>query len=91
MNVILDSNIFIGDYTLKGNAFSALFNYLEKTKHKLLIFEIVKDEVTSNYKRELKEYLEKVEKLKNKFTARIKEEIDFQTSCEDFEKKFDEL
>lgn len=48
MNVLIDTNIYIADPSLSSPEFAALRNYLEKTNSKLLIPQVVSDEVDKN-------------------------------------------
>lgn len=49
MYVILDTNVIIKDYYFKSKAFKVLFEYLSKTRHKLIIPKIVIDELKQRY------------------------------------------
>lgn len=54
MNVLLDSNIYRLDFRMKSPRFRALFDYLRKTRSRLVVPEIVMEEVISNHRREVK-------------------------------------
>lgn len=53
MPIILDTNIIQEDFLMKSVRFDILIDYSKKTKNKIVIPEIVLDELRENYKREL--------------------------------------
>lgn len=53
MDVLLDSNIYYNQYYFDSMSFKSLFAYLRSKKSKLLLPEIVQDEVIDNYKETL--------------------------------------
>lgn len=63
MNILLDTNIYYQDFSLKSPRFEALFEYLEKTKCKILIPRIVYEEIFDNYKRELKKNFKNAKRI----------------------------
>jgi len=68
--IFLDTNIFYNNWHLKNANFKYLFNYLENTGYKLIISELVSEEVQNIHKREfelsyneLRQAIHKIEKL----------------------------
>jgi hypothetical protein len=53
MPIILDTNIIQTDFLMKSVRFDILIDYSKKTRNKIVIPEIVLDELRENYKREL--------------------------------------
>lgn len=86
MDVVLDTNIIVGDFLITSGQFDVLFDYLRKTQSKLIIPEIVYEELESIYKQKLKEALEEYNKSVNKLKNMLvdfnldkhKIEIDFE-------------
>ena len=64
MYVIVDSNIIYRDPTLKSSKSQALFGYLHKTGSRLLIPNIVKQEIVANYKKQVHSSFMEIQKLK---------------------------
>ncbi len=80
MNVILDTCILIQDYKLQSRNFIGLFEYLRKTKGKIIIFDYVLDELLKNYESDLEEFYKNVSKssrklLGNEFQLNVKAEV----------------
>ena len=63
MDIILDSNIFRSDITLRSKEFDVILDYLNKTHSSIIIPQIILDEIKGLYKRTLNE--RKNEVLKN--------------------------
>jgi|GEM_PF-1662368 len=57
MDIILDSNIFRGDFLLRSKDFEVLIDYLKKTNSSIILPQIILDEVKELYSRALKERL----------------------------------
>ena len=55
MDVILDTNVYIADPYLKGGKFAALFDYLEKTRSRLILPSAVRVEVAEVLRRQMNE------------------------------------
>src|SRR3989344_452701 len=53
MYVVLDTNVIIKDYYFKSKRFETLFNYLSKTPHKMVLPQIVLDELRSNHRQDV--------------------------------------
>lgn len=64
MYVIVDSNIIYRDPALKSSKSQALFDYLHKTASRLLIPNIVKQEIVANYKKEVRRIIGELRKVK---------------------------
>jgi hypothetical protein len=56
MDVLLDSNIYYGQYYFDSMSFKSLFAYLGNKKSKLLLPEVVRDEVLDNYSEILEKF-----------------------------------
>lgn len=56
MDVLLDSNIYYGQYYFDSMSFKSLFAYLGNKKSKLLLPEVVHDEVVDNYSETLDKF-----------------------------------
>lgn len=57
MDIVLDSNIFRGDFLLRSKDFEVLIDYLKKTNSSIILPQIIIDEVKELYLRALKERL----------------------------------
>ncbi|MEJ6949989.1 PIN domain-containing protein, partial [Natronospora cellulosivora (SeqCode)] len=55
MNIILDTNIFIGNLNMESDNFNILFDYLRKTGSTIILPQIVYQELKAVYKRKLEE------------------------------------
>ncbi len=62
MRIILDSNIFVADFWLRGTSFRVLLDALPKTGHRLLVPKVVIEEVVAKYKQRLEETVVTLEK-----------------------------
>jgi predicted nucleic acid-binding protein len=51
MDIIIDSNIFISDFTLKSSNWEVLLDFVRKTESKIIIPQVILDEVCVEYKR----------------------------------------
>jgi predicted nucleic acid-binding protein len=49
MRIILDSNIYVADFRMKGIAFSNLFDFVRKTQSTIILPRIVREEVVHRY------------------------------------------
>lgn len=58
MNVILDTNIFQSNFSLKSIQMEALSVYLQKTDGNLILPYVIKNELILNYRKELKSSIE---------------------------------
>ncbi len=63
MYVVLDTNIIIKDYYFRSPKFQALFSYLQKTPHKLIVPKIVIEELKRRYSIDLENLHITAEKL----------------------------
>lgn len=73
MLIVLDSNIFVNDFRMNGSAFAVLFETLSSLRAKLLIPEIIVDEVMNKYREMLSstvQQLNKTDVLFYKMTGR---------------------
>jgi predicted nucleic acid-binding protein len=59
MDIILDSNIFRSDLSLKSDEFKILIDYLNKTKSSVILPEIVLQEIKELYRRDLTSKIDK--------------------------------
>jgi hypothetical protein len=75
MKVILDTNIIHSNFYLNTPRFLGLFDYLKKTKSKLIIPSFVFQEVQKKYKEELQTYSEREER-DNRVLFNSKEKVD---------------
>ncbi|MEK7447339.1 MAG: PIN domain-containing protein [Patescibacteria group bacterium] len=58
MDVLLDTNIYYQDFQMAGAKFQGLFEYLSKTRTKIIMPDIIYQEVVKNFKEQLSiEYL----------------------------------
>lgn len=64
MNVVLDTNIFIGNLNMESNNFNILFDYLRKTNSTIFLPRIVYQEVKAVYERKLAEKFNKFQSSK---------------------------
>lgn len=63
MDVILDTNIFRSDVTLKSKDIDALLDYLDRTDSRIILPQIILDETIGLYKRTLSERIRDFEKV----------------------------
>lgn len=49
MDVVLDTNIYVQDFTLESSEFSLLFDYLKKTDSRIILPQLVYQEIRSQY------------------------------------------
>jgi hypothetical protein len=63
MDVILDSNIFRADFSLKSRDVDALLDYLQKTGSKIVLPQIVLDETRGLYSKTLSERISELNKV----------------------------
>jgi hypothetical protein len=54
MDIILDANIYAGDYKFSGVAFKTLFDYIRRTESRLVLPRIIREEVVCSFGRRLK-------------------------------------
>ena len=66
MNIILDTNIIVQNYLMNSRSFDLLFDYLNKTNSKILIPQVVYDELLEKYRNTVFFQLDFLEKTKNK-------------------------
>lgn len=69
MNVVLDSNIIIGDYFLKSADFEVVFDYLARTSSRIVLPQIVFDEVIQNFRIQLTNKLAETTRAAKKLNA----------------------
>ncbi|MCT4073851.1 DUF4935 domain-containing protein [Elizabethkingia anophelis] len=62
MDIVLDSNIYRGDWYLKSNDFTILRDYLSKTDSSFVLPQIILEEITGLYKRNLEEEINSLSK-----------------------------
>ena len=72
MDIILDSNIFRGDFLLRSKDFEVLLDYLKKTESSIIIPQIILDEVSGLYKRTLDERTAAYNKAANNVNLTLK-------------------
>jgi hypothetical protein len=65
MDVILDSNIYRADILLRSKEFDVLLDYLSKTQSKLILPEVILDEIRGLYSRTLRERIHDLKKASN--------------------------
>ena len=61
MNVVFDSNIFRQDMGLRSNRVTVLLDYLRRTESRLVIPQVVWEELLANYERLLRQEAGKLE------------------------------
>jgi len=64
MDVVLDTNIFREDFLMDSSRFRILFDYLRKTDSKVVMPQIVYEEIAAVYEREISDRLEIFKKAK---------------------------
>lgn len=62
VHIVLDTNVFFSDFRMEGNSFRVLLASTERLGIILYVPEVVLDEITSCYKRELEDLKAKLEK-----------------------------
>jgi len=87
MDVIVDTNIIRQSNYLRSQKFAAVFHYLQNTRSKLVIPEIVQQEVVALYGRDLGESYEKLQRQASKlqsmcFSGNAKVETDLDVGKE---------
>jgi len=87
MDIILDTNIYQANFSLKASRWEALAAYLTKTNSKLVIPYIVQHELILNYRAELKKAISDIKDSTKKFrnTAILKEYEDVVASIDKLE------
>jgi hypothetical protein len=65
MDIVLDSNIFRGDITLRSKEFDILLDYLSKTSSSVIVPQIIFDEIKGLYARTLGERTTELQKVSN--------------------------
>ncbi len=83
MRVVIDSNIFIEDFSMKSNTFRVFLSQIERTGHNLIMSQVVFDEVINKFteniktsKRNIDSILAKVRSITNQdFDNPINEEL----------------
>jgi predicted nucleic acid-binding protein len=77
MDIILDSNVFVRDVSMKHNQFAELFVYLRRTGSNFVVPLVVFQEVIERYREDLKNEVQKVEaawsRLSRKTISTVKE------------------
>jgi predicted nucleic acid-binding protein len=71
MDVILDTNIYQNNFTLKSNSMDALSAYLKKTDDRLIVPYIVAQELLRNYKSTFEKSVDNIEKASRLFHSCI--------------------
>ena len=66
MDIIIDSNIFISDFTLKSSNWEVLLDFVGKTESKIIIPQVILDEVCAEYKRVFLSLTSEYEKITKK-------------------------
>jgi predicted nucleic acid-binding protein len=61
MLVILDTNVFLTDLRLQSINFENLFSYLRRTQSKIILPQLVREELIATYKRSLEDAVYRVE------------------------------
>jgi predicted nucleic acid-binding protein len=64
MDIVLDSNIFVGNFLMGSKKFQLVFDYLKKTNSKIVVPQLVYQEIAGVYERELADRLKKFREYK---------------------------
>jgi len=67
MHIILDSNIYAADYRMGGVSFRTLFEYMRRTRSRLVLPHVIREEVVYCYARRLESESKAFEKAWNKY------------------------
>ncbi|MFA6358056.1 MAG: PIN domain-containing protein [Candidatus Omnitrophota bacterium] len=62
MDIALDTNIYFSDFFMKSKRFEVVFDYLKKTNSKIIVPQIVYQEIATVYEREFANKLDKFNK-----------------------------
>lgn len=73
MLIVIDSNVIRKSFTLKSNDFTNLFDFIKKTNSKIIITQIVYEEIMSLYKKELQKSYEEYGKFFSQLNALLVE------------------
>lgn len=76
MDVILDANIFRSDFLLRSKDFEILLNYLDKSESKLILPEIILDEIRGLYSSIQNERIKDVEKASRNLNLMLTDKKD---------------
>jgi predicted nucleic acid-binding protein len=68
MKVVLDTNVIQEDYLMKSGRFTVLLDYVKRTESTVVLPQIVYEELTANYRRELQ--------ARHKKLVRAREQVD---------------
>ncbi len=74
--IILDTNIFVQDFWMKGNSFSLFMSSYNLVANKIAVPQVIYDEVLSQYDKKINEQLEKLTTPINKITKLTNNNID---------------
>lgn len=86
MDIILDTNIFRSDISLKSTDFDVLMDYLERTDSNLVMPQVILDETKNLYKKTLIERLDNLDKANNKLKSTLlRESTEISTPAIDIE------
>ncbi|MGJ7025664.1 PIN domain-containing protein [Petrimonas sulfuriphila] len=66
MDIVIDSNIFISDFTLKSSNWEVLLDFVSKTESKIVIPQIIFDEINAEYERVFNELNTEHDKIAKK-------------------------
>jgi len=75
MRIVLDTNIIVGDYRLKGTAARVLLQQLPRSSHQLHMPQTVIDEALNKYRGEWEHYRRSTDKLRREAQKRVKLDI----------------
>lgn len=66
MNIVLDSNIFISDFSLESPNWDTLLNFIKENESQIIIPQIILDEVGAEYERITKSLLDDYNRVANR-------------------------
>jgi predicted nucleic acid-binding protein len=89
MDIILDTNTIVNDYYFKSEKIESLFLYLDITGSKLIITELVRDELISKFKREISHEYKNIDST-NDYIKRIANLGDDLVNVKEKEEIFDD-
>lgn len=71
MDVVLDTNIFYSDFSMKSKDFVIVFDYVKKTDSKIIVPKIVYEEIKARYKCSISNELKTLEKAKSSLERKL--------------------
>ena len=86
MIIVLDTNIFREDFLMNSFKFKILFDFLKKTESKIVVPQIIYQEIDALYRREIEEKISRIEKsrdfLKKILVGGLKQDIELNINGE---------